>query len=331
MSTYTAIHLVNRPQASIGPELFEVKQLPYPSLEEGQILVKQTHMSLDPAMLGWMSADTESYIPPVELGTVMRSSGYGEVIESRDARFKQGDKVTGMFGWQEIFAGEPKGIHKVDASLPAEMVLSVLALPGLTATQGFFFVGDPKQGETMVVSGAAGSVGSIVGQLGKAEGMRVIGVVGSDEKAEWVTKTLGFDGAINYKTDDLAAKLDELVPNGIDLYFENTGGEIQHRVFERMRAHGRIVVCGMIADYTKAQPSPGPNWMNIIKKRLRIEGFTMPDHFHRTGEILEKLTPYVKAGKIQYRAHTIEGLESAMEGLNLLFSGRNKGKLLVKL
>lgn len=331
MSTYTAIHLVNRPKSSIGPELFEVKQLPVPTLEDGEILVKQSHMSLDPAMLGWMSPDTESYIPPVELNTVMRSSGYGEVVESRHDKFAKGDKVTGMFGWQELYAGKPQGIHKVDASLPPEMVLSVLALPGLTATQGFFFVGDPKQGETMVVSGAAGSVGSIVGQLGKAEGMRVIGVVGTDEKAEWITNTLGFDGAINYKTDDIGAKLDELVPKGVDLYFENTGGEIQHRVFERMRAHGRIVVCGMIADYTKAQPSPGPNWMNIIKKRIRIEGFTMPDHFHRTGEILETLTPYVKAGKVQYRAHTIEGLESAMDGLNLLFTGKNKGKLIVKL
>ncbi|MCC5880634.1 MAG: NADP-dependent oxidoreductase [Idiomarina sp.] len=331
MQTYTAIHLVNRPKSSIGPELFEVKKLERPTLQEGEILVKQSHMSLDPAMLGWMSPDTESYIPPVELNTVMRSSGYGEVIESKHEKFVEGDRVTGMFGWQELYAGKPQGIHKVDPSLPADMVLSVLALPGLTATQGFFFVGQPKSGETLVVSGAAGSVGSIVGQLGKAEGMRVIGVVGSDEKAQWVTETLGFDGAINYKTDDIGAKLDALASDGIDMYFENTGGEIQHRVFERMNAHGRIVVCGMIADYTKAEPGPGPNWMNIIKKRLRIEGFTMPDHFHRTGEILEKLTPYVQAGKVQYRAHTIEGLEAAMDGLNLLFTGKNKGKLIVKL
>ncbi|RAJ98426.1 NADP-dependent oxidoreductase [Aliidiomarina maris] len=331
MTTYTAIHLVQRPRASIGPELFEVKQHQTPKLSDGDIQVRQSHMSLDPAMLGWMSPDTESYIPPVELGSVMRSSGYGEVIASEHPNFKQGDKVTGMFGWQEIYTGSAKGIHKVDSALHPEMVLSVLALPGLTATQGFFFVADPKEGETMVVTGAAGSVGSIVGQLGKAIGMRVIGVVGSEEKAKWITQDLGFDGAINYKTDDLGEQLDQLVPEGVDVYFENTGGEIQHRVFERMRAHGRIAVCGMIADYTKAEPMPGPNWMNIIKKRLRIEGYTMPDHFHRTKELLETLTPYVQGGKIQYRAHTIDGLEAAMDGLNLLFTGKNNGKLIVKL
>ncbi|MGP4843426.1 NADP-dependent oxidoreductase [Marinobacter sp. 1Y8] len=331
MSTYTAINLVKRPSGAIGPDLFEVVEKTVPELGDGQFLVKQTHMSLDPAMLGWMSPDTKSYIPPVELGAVMRSSGVGKVVESRHPDFAEGDQVMGMFGWQEYALTDGTGVNKVDANLDPEMVLSVFALPGLTATQGLYGEGDPKPGETIVVSGAAGSVGSIVGQLAKADGLTVIGVVGSDEKADWIVNELGFDGAINYKTDDIGAKLNELAKDGIDLYFENTGGPIQHRVFERMNAHGRIVVCGMISDYTAKQPSAGPNWMNIIRKRLTIKGFTMPDHRHKTPQLLEKITPYVQKGQIKYRSHILEGLESAMTGLNLFFTGENKGKLIVKL
>jgi len=328
---YTAINLIGRPQGPIGPELFEVVEKTVPALNEGEFLVRQTHMSLDPAMLGWMSADTDSYIPPVELGTVMRSSGIGEVIESRHPDYRAGNRVMGMFGWQELAVSKGQGVNKVDASLSPEMLLSIFALPGLTATQGLYNIGKPRSGETLVVSGAAGSVGSIVGQLAKADGLAVIGVVGSDAKADWIINELGFDGAINYKTDDLNARLNELTPNGIDLYFENTGGPMQHRVFERMNAHGRIIVCGMIADYTASEPSPGPNWINIIKKRLLIQGFTMPDHLHQAPQLLAKLTPYVQQGKIKYRAHTLEGLESAITGLNLFFTGGNEGKLIIKL
>jgi NADPH-dependent curcumin reductase CurA len=332
MNTYTAINLIARPQGGpIGPELFDVVQKPMPSVEQGQFLVKQSHMSLDPAMFGWMSPDTESYIPPVELGEVMRSSGIGEVVESNHPNFKVGDRVMGMMGWQEYFLSTGQGLNKVTAPLPDEAILSVFALPGLTATQGLFNVGKPKKGETIVVSGAAGSVGSIVGQLAKADGLTVIGVVGSDEKAQWIVNDLDFDGAINYKTDDIAAKLAELAPKGVDIYFENTGGPIQHHVFAKMNAHGRIVVCGMIADYAKAVPDLGPNWIQVIKKRLTIQGFTMPDHFGDVPALLEKLTPYVMKGQIKHRAHVLEGLESAMTGLNLFFTGKNKGKLIVKL
>lgn len=331
MTTSKAINLVKRPDGSIGPELFEVVEKTVPELKDGQFLVRQSHMSLDPAMLGWMSPDRNSYIPPVELGDVMRSSGVGRVVESRHPDFAEGDQVMGMFGWQEMAVSDGQGVNKVDNDLPPEMVLSVFALPGLTATQGLYGEGHPEPGETLVVSGAAGSVGSIVGQLAKADGLRVIGVVGSDEKADWIVNELGFDGAINYKTDDIGAKLDELAADGIDMYFENTGGPIQHRVFERMNAHGEIIVCGMIADYTAKEPSPGPNWMNIVRKRLTIKGYTMPDHFHKAKDLLAKLAPYVQKGQIKYRSHTLEGLESAMTGLNLFFTGENKGKLIVKL
>lgn len=332
MTTYTAINLVARPSGGpIGPELFEVVQKELPQVGAGEILVKQTQMSLDPAMFGWMSPDTESYIPPVELGTVMRSSGIGEVVASEHADYQVGDRVMGMMGWQEYILSKGQGLNKVTAPLPDEAVLSIFALPGLTATQGLFSIGKPKKGETLVVSGAAGSVGSIVGQLAKADGLTVIGVVGSDEKADWIVNELGFDGAVNYKSDDLATNLAALTPNGIDVYFENTGGPVQNMVFERMNNFGRVVVCGMIADYGKAQASPGPNWIPLIKKRITVQGFAMPDHFGDVPALLAKLTPYVMKGQIKHRAHVLDGLESAITGLNLFFTGGNKGKLIVKL
>jgi NADPH-dependent curcumin reductase CurA len=209
--------------------------------------------------------------------------------------------------------------------------LSVFALPGITAMQGLYGVAKPKAGETIVVSGAAGSVGSIVGQLAKADGLTVIGVAGNDEKCNWIVDDLGFDGAINYKTDDIAAKLAELAPKGVDIYFENTGGAIQDHIFEAMNAHGRIAVCGMIADYGSEIPSPGPNWIPIIKKRLTIQGFTMPDHYEDIPGLIAKLTPYVMQGKIKHRAHVLNGLLSAIDGLNLLLTGGNNGKLIVEL
>ncbi|MFT5808104.1 MAG: NADPH-dependent curcumin reductase CurA [Moritella dasanensis] len=332
MTTYTAINLIKRPTGGpINADLFEVVQKPMPTVGEGEFLVKQSHMSLDPAMFGWMSPDTNSYIPPVGLGDVMRSSGIGEIVESNHPDFNVGDRMMGMMGWQEYFLSNGQGLNKVTAPLPDEAILSVFALPGLTATQGLFNVGKPKKGETIIVTGAAGSVGSIVGQLAKADGLKVIGVVGSDEKADWIVNELGFDAAINYKSDDLDAQLAEHAADGIDLYFENTGGAIQSLIVDRMNPHGRVMVCGLIADYANEVPTPGPSWLNVIKRRLTIQGFTMPDHFHEVPALLEKLTPYVMAGKIKHRSHVLEGLESSIGGLNLFFTGENKGKLIVKL
>lgn len=332
MTTFTAINLIKRPGTGpITADLFSIVEKEMPVIGNGEFLVKQNHMSLDPAMFGWMSPDTNSYIPPVALGDVMRSSGIGEIVASNHPDFKVGERVMGLMGWQEYFVSNGQGLNKVAVPLPDEEILSVFALPGLTATQGLFNVGKPKKGETIIVTGAAGSVGSIVGQLAKADGLNVIGVVGSDEKADWIVNELGFDAAINYKSDDLDAQLELYAPNGIDLYFENTGGPIQNLIIERMNAHGRVVVCGLIADYDKAEPTPGPSWLNVIKRRLTIQGFTMPDHFHEVPALLEKLTPYVMTGKIKYRSHVLQGLESAIDGLNLFFKGENKGKLIVKL
>lgn len=332
MSTYTAINLAKRPAPGpIHADTFEIVQKDLPKIGSGQFLVKQTHMSVDPAMIGWMSSDTKSYIPPVAIGDVMRSSGIGEIVESNHPDFNVGERVMGIMGWTEYFVSTGPGLNKVQEGLDPTMVLSVFALPGITAMQGLYGVAKPKSGETIVVSGAAGSVGSIVGQLAKADGLRVIGVAGNDEKCKWIVEELGFDGAINYKTDDIAAKLAELAPSGVDIYFENTGGAIQDHIFEAMNAHGRIAVCGMIADYGSVIPTAGPNWIPIIKKRLTIQGFTMPDHYAEIPGLIAKLTPYVMQGKIKHRAHLLSGLESAIDGLNLLLTGGNNGKLIVEL
>jgi len=328
---YKAIKLIKRPGTRITPDVFETVTLDTPELDDGQILVKQTHMSLDPAMKGWMSEDRGSYIPPVELGDVMRSSGVGEVVESRNDGFAVGDRVVGMIGWTEYAVTDGAGLQKPPPQVSAEEILCVLSLPGLTAYQGLINVGKPRAGETLVVSGAAGSVGAMVGQIAKAEGLRVIGTAGTDEKCRWLEEELGFDRAINYKSPELAKELAAATPDGVDVYFENTGGPVQHITFGRMNAHGRIVVCGMIADYNTDKPSPGPNWLNIIRKRLTIQGFTMPDHWDAVPEMTAKLAAYLQAGKLKYRAHTLHGLESAIEGINLLFTGGNKGKLMVEL
>jgi NADPH-dependent curcumin reductase CurA len=328
---YKAIKLVKRPALEITPDVFEVVTLETPELDDGQILLKQTHMSLDPAMRGWMSADRGSYIPPVELGDIMRSSGVATVVESKNANFAEGDQVAGLIGWTEYAVSDGTRLNKLPPGVSPEAVLCVLALPGLTAWQGLMNIGKPKAGETLVVSGAAGSVGSMVGQLGKAEGCRVIGTAGSDEKCHWLTDELGFDAAINYKSDDLAKSIADATPDGVDLYFENTGGAVQHIVFHRMNAHGRIVVCGVIADYNTDRPSAGPNWLNIVRKRLTITGFTMPDHWDQVPEMMQKLAVYLAEGKLKYRAHKLQGLESAIDGINLLFTGGNEGKLMVVL
>lgn len=328
---YKAIRLVKRPDLKITPDVFETVTLETPDLEDGQFLMKQTHMSLDPAMRGWMSADKGSYIPPVELGDIMRSSGVAEVVESKNDKFPVGARVGGMIGWTEYAVSKGQGLRILPPKVSAEAVLCVLALPGLTAYQGLMEIAKPKAGETLVVSGAAGSVGSMVGQIGKAEGLRVVGTAGTDDKCRWLEDELGFDAAINYKSDDLAKKLRDATPDGVDIYFENTGGAVQHVVFGRMNAHARIVVCGMIADYNTDKPSAGPNWMNIIRKRLTIQGFTMPDHWDKVPMMTEKLAAYLMAGKLKYRAHKLQGLESAIEGINLLFTGGNTGKLMVEL
>ncbi|MCK5792347.1 MAG: NADP-dependent oxidoreductase [Alcanivorax sp.] len=328
---YKAIKLIKRPGLNITPDVFDVVTEETPELNEGQVLIKQTAMSLDPAMKGWMSPDTESYIPPVELGSTMRSTGVGEVVGSLNDNIPVGTRLMGMTGWAEYLVSDGRGMQVVPDSISDEAVLCVLSLPGMTAYHGLMNVGKPKAGETLFVTGAAGSVGVIVGQIAKAEGLRVVGCAGSDEKCRWLESELGFDQAINYHSDNLSAELAAATPDGIDVFFENTGGPVQLLAYERMNTFGRIVVCGLIADYSSAQPAPGPSWLRMIKKRLTIQGFAMPDHWDKSAELVKAVSTYLMKGQIQYKAHTLQGLESAIEGVNLLFTGGNMGKLMVKL
>ncbi|AIL61757.1 NADP-dependent oxidoreductase [Pseudomonas alkylphenolica] len=327
---YKAITFVKRPTTDITPDTFETITLETPALKEGEFLVKQTHMSLDPAMRTWMQDNPSSYIPPVAIGEVMRAFGVGEVVESKNPAFTVGARVVGVTGWAEYVLGGPD-MQVVPAELPVEALLCVLHVPGLTAYVGLMEIARPKAGETLVVSGAAGSVGSLVGQMAKAEGLRVVGIAGSEEKCRWLVEELGFDAALNYRSANLAAELAEATPNGVDVYFENTGGAAQHLVFDRLNRFGRVTVCGMIADYSREVPAPGPSWVDINIKALRVEGFVIVDHYDKIPQATQALSGYLQKGQLKYRAHVLKGLDSAIDGVNLLFSGENKGKLLVEL
>ncbi|MGO2511089.1 NADP-dependent oxidoreductase [Marinomonas polaris] len=329
--SYHSVKLIKRPELEITEDIFNIVTQDIPTPAEGEVLVKLSHLSLDPAMRGWMSADENSYIPPVKLGDTMRASGIGEVVKSNNERFPVGARVMGLMGLTEYAISDGNGLNVIPKELPAEAILSVIALPGITAYHGVFEVLKPEAGQTLIVTAAAGSVGSLVGQMAKNLGLTVVGVAGSDEKCQWLTKELGFDHAINYKDADFVEQLTLATPNGIDLFFENTGGVAQGPIFERMNPHGRIAVCGLIADYQKAEPAPGPSWVGIIKRRLSIQGFTMPDHFHRIPEYGQALGSMLGKGELKYRTHVIEGIENATSGINLLFDGKNTGKLIVKL
>ncbi|MDW6001427.1 NADP-dependent oxidoreductase [Vibrio mangrovi] len=331
MQTYRAVHLVARPQQEITADVFTLATANIPEPQEGEFLIKVTHLSLDPAMRGWMSADENSYIPPVKLGDVMRASGVGEVVASRHPDYPEGTRVMGLTGMQEYLISNGAGMNKVPQGLPTEAVLAVISLPGVTAYHGLFEVLHPESGQTLVITAAAGSVGSLVGQMAKNQGVRVVGVVGNEEKARWITEELGFDAALNYREQDFAKQLAIATPDGIDLFFENTGGVAQGPIFARMNAHGRIAVCGLIAEYNKEQPDPGPSWINIIKRRLSIQGFTMPDHFDRFAEYGQALGEMLVKGELKYRTHMISGIENAPDAIKLLFSGDNQGKLIVQL
>ncbi|GLS83429.1 NADP-dependent oxidoreductase [Paraferrimonas haliotis] len=328
--SYQAIVLKAYPEAHINQDTFEVVSRPEEPLKSDEFRIAVSHLSLDPAMRGWVSPDPNSYIPPVQIGEVMRAIGVGTVTESNHPKFPVGARVTGITGWTEQLLSNGTGMTVLPEGVSAELALSALGMPGMTAYIGYKDILEAKPNQTIVVTGAAGAVGSVVVQMAVADGLNVVGVAGSDDKCDWLTQ-LGCQGVINYKTDNVAEKLLALTPNGVDLMFENTGGEVQHHVIERINPHGRVAVCGLIADYHSATPAPAPSWINLIKRRARIEGFTITDHYHRGAEITQGLLGYLQQGKLEHKVHTLNGLESAIDGVNLLFSGANTGKLIVEL
>lgn len=324
--------LASRPVGNPQPANFEWRERAIPDLQEGEVCVRVLQLSLDPASRGWMM-DVKSYLPPVAIGAVMRGIGIGVVEASRSDALPEGTLVQGVLGWQTHCVTPAKNMTPLPEipGISLDAYLGVLSHIGLTAYFGLLDITDPQPGETLVVSAAAGAVGSLVGQIGKIKGCRVVGIAGSDEKCDWITNTLGFDAAINYKTSAVPAGLKKACPDGIDIYFENVGGPILDAVLAQMNLHGRISVCGMISQYNATAPVPGPyNFISVIAKRLRIQGFIVLDYMDRSEECMMQMAQWIGAGQLKYRVDIVDGLEAAPVALNKLFDGTNQGKLIVK-
>jgi hypothetical protein len=331
MTTNKRIVLASRPQGAVQPENFRIEEAPTSRPGEGEVLVRNEWLSLDPYMRGRMS-DAKSYVKGVDIGEVMVGQTVGEVVESAHPGFKPGDKVLTSTGWQQYGVARGKELRMIDASrVPASYYLGILGMPGLTAWFGLFEIGKAKAGETLVVSAASGAVGSVVGQLGKNKGMRVVGIAGGREKCDYVVRELGFDACVDYKAGRLADDLRAACPEGIDVDFENVGGEILDTVLRQMKFLGRVVVCGLIAEYNATEPYGYKAMRSILVNRLRVQGMIVFDWKDRYEEALADLGARVAGGKLRYRESIVEGLENAPRGLIELLAGKNFGKQLVKL
>jgi hypothetical protein len=280
-------------------------------------------------MRGRMS-DAPSYAKSVDIGQVMVGHTVSRVVESRHPNFRAGDMVAGYDGWQEYAVANGSALRKLDASAPATTAIGVLGMPGLTAYVGLLDIGQPRVGETVVVSAASGAVGAIVGQLAKIAGCRAVGVAGSAEKCRYVVDELGFDACVNYKTEDLVGALRGACPQGIDVYFENVGGAVFAAVLRLLNTFARIPLCGLIADYNATQDPGGSNLLPLLKSRATIRGFIISDHNDRVPAFLKAMTPLVRNGRIKYREDIVDGLDAAPSALNRLFEGKNFGKLIVR-
>lgn len=319
------IVLASRPEGWVVPENFRLEKAPVPPVRDGEVLVKNLWLSLDPYMRGRMS-DAKSYAKGVDIGEVMVGQTVGEVMESKDKNLKPGDHVLTQLGWQ--LYGTTKEATKVDGSrAPLSYYLGVLGMPGMTAYFGLKEIGQPKPGETVVVSAASGAVGSVVGQLARLWGCRTVGIAGGREKCDYVERELGFDACLDYK----AGKLRDELKEKIDVYFDNVGGEILDLAAARMNLFGRIVVCGTISDYNATEPYRVRNWRAILVNRLKVQGMIVFDWKERYGEALKALAGYYAAGKLRTRESVVEGLANAPRGLISLLKGANFGKQLVKL
>jgi NADPH-dependent curcumin reductase len=327
------MRLMKRPKGLLETGDLVLSEAPVPELKDGEALARVKYLSVDPTMRVWMAGD--SYLPAVVIGDVMRAFGLAEVVESRHAQFKKGEKLVGLTNLQEyvVVDSAPRAGWQKIPSIPFisdTLFLGALGITGLTAYFGMTEIGKPQKGETLVVSAAAGATGSVAGQIGKIHGCRVVGIAGTDEKCAWLTDELGFDAAVNYKHADWKEKLAAATPNGVDINFENVGGDVMEAVLGRMNLHGRVVLCGLISGYTKE--SGGPSNLGIlIVKRLKVEGFLILDYAARFTEGATELGKWKMMGKLKDKQTVVEGLEKAPEAINMLFTGGNIGKTLVKI
>ncbi len=311
---------------------FELVEEAIPELEAGEYLVRHVFLSIDPTQRVWIREEP-SYLPPVEIGEVMRSGAIGEVVESRADDVPVGSVVTGLLGWQEhSVCGPDATANVVPAGLPMRQMMGVLGATGITAYFGMLDVGQPAAGETVVVSGAAGATGSVAAQIAKIQGCRVIGIAGGAEKCGWLRDTCGLDATIDYKSEDIDARLTELAPDGVDVLFENVGGASLDAVLGHLAIGARIALCGAISTYNDLDGSPDPisRYMELVVKRARIQGFLVLDWLERFPEAVLQLATWEAEGKLSWRDTVIEGIERAPEALNMLFRGENQGKLLVQ-
>ncbi len=323
--------LASRPQGWVKESDFRIVEAAIPSPGEGQVLIRNLYLSLDPYMRGRMN-DTRSYAAKVELGEVMTGEAVGEVVDSKNAKFAKGDTVAARTGWQQYALSDGRDLRKVDPNLvPVSTYLGVVGMPGVTAWVGLLDIGKPKPGETVVVSAASGAVGSVVGQLAKIKGARVVGVAGGREKCDFAVRELGFDACIDHR-GDLAKALAEATPKGIDVYFENVGGTLLDLVLLRCNPFARIPLCGMVSQYNATDDRYGvKNLMMAVGMRIRLQGFIVSDHMERWPEALRQLAQWVREGKLKYRETVTQGLENAPRAFIGLLKGENFGKQLVKL
>ena len=327
--------LAKRPVGMPTADDFELASVDLPEPGPGEVLVRNHWMSVDPYMRGRMM-DRESYVPPFQIGKALEGGAVGEVVASNADGFAPGDLVNSMFGWREGYIAKPGALQKLPkGALPPQAFLGVAGMPGLTAYAGLLRIGQPKEGETVFVSGAAGAVGAVVCQIAKIKGCTVIGSCGSEDKAAWL-KSVGVDAVINYKDcktgQELTDALKTAAPKGIDIYFDNVGGDHLVAALEAARSGARFPICGMISGYNATRPSPGPwNIINVIPKRIRIEGFIVSDHWDMMGDFLKDMTDWIGFGRLKWEETVDEGIGAAPSAFLKLFSGGNTGKMLVKL
>ena len=325
-----AVVLRRRPTGEPTPEDFEILESVVPAPAPGEVVTRTIWLSIDPYMRGRLW-DRASYAAPVQIGEAMTGETVGEVIASADPAFVPGDVVLGPRGWQSHCVSTAAALTKLDRNAaPLQAFLGVLGMPGTTAYSGMKDIGQVKPGETVVISAASGAVGSVAGQLAKRAGARVIGIAGGPDKCLWVQQTLRFDDCVDHRVPHLGQALAAACPNGIDVYFENVGGAVQHAVFPLLNPFGRMIMCGMIAQYNDASPPPGPNLGTVVGKRLRIEGLIVTDKPERAAEWRSVASPWVKEGSLHYRETVIEGLENAAAALQMVLTGGNFGKMLVR-
>ena len=326
--------LASRPTGMVTEADFSYAETAVPEVTDGTVLIRNLCVSFDPAMRGWMTEDP-GYMPPIPLGEVMRASAIGQVVDSRHPAFETGDIVSGQFGWQDYALSTGGGnafVQKIAVAHPLPRYLGVLGGTGLTAYFGLLDVGHPKEGETVVISGAAGATGSVAAQIAKLEGCRVVGIAGGSTKCRWLTEELGLDAAIDYKTEDLDARLGALCPDGINVYFDNVGGATLETVIAHMSVWGRIVLCGMISGYNAATPAPGPrNLFLLITRRIKMDGFLILDYVHRFKEGRRQLSAWLATGKLKAREDVQEGFENIPRTFLRIFQGENIGKQVLKI